>query len=342
MTSYRVQGLLAIGSSALALAACSVPDLNTNLRPDGPPEVLTMMTLSSRISDGGGVQLEYPSFCKADDTAVPTIIGLPDQSVFQVCPDPTDPNDPVTVSEVADADPQAWYIRVVFDELLDPNIETLTEIDADGNDTGNPCTATSITCNGHIAASHPFTLNCGAGALSDVAYDGYYAPNGNKVSWPPGPSLVVFPTDLASIPTGSECSLTMGNVITDKDGNTVPAAQQNDSAYKMKVAELAIVATSPEDASTGVDPATTVDITFNAVIDVASAGTTAVTIHDDTANADVTYTATASGPTISLTPDAALTVGDMFTVTIPSGSEFCDTAGGCTTLAADVTFGFGT
>jgi hypothetical protein len=339
MTSYRVQGLLAIGSSALALAACGTPDLNTDLRPDGDPEVLTVMVQTDQLSAFGGVPEERATFCKTGDDKVPTVVGLPDFSIAQVCPD----DHSMGVDEVADADPLAWLARVEFDELLDPSIETLVNMD------GGPCGPTDDGCVGHISAANPFTLTC-AGA--PVAYDGYYVPNGNNVSWPVGPNLTLIPSDYTVIPTGSECSLMINDNVVDKDGNSVPADQRGPYKFKVQVLQIAGCpdpgtdasgcTITPGDGETAVATDATIDITFNAAIDAASAGASAITLHDDTANTDIAFTASAAGPDLTLTPDAALPAGDSFTLTIHSADQFCDLAGGCMTPGADIVIGFST
>src|SRR6202042_2484260 len=91
------------------------------------------------------------------------------------------------LDEVTNADPSAWYVRIMFDELLDPNVETLvpnidpTTMMPDGTFTGT------------LANTLPVTLQCtdAAGAMQDVPYDGYYSPSGNALTNPLGPSLFI-------------------------------------------------------------------------------------------------------------------------------------------------------
>ena len=76
---------------------------------------------------------------------------------------------------------------------------------------------------GTLKNTLPVTLSCGG---SDVPYDGYYQPAGNKLTWPLGPSLFVQADDPTSVPTGTECTITLDpSVIKDKDGNPVPTDQ---------------------------------------------------------------------------------------------------------------------
>jgi len=333
MSGYRPKGLLAIGVGlALAASGCGEPDLNTNLRPEGAPEVLTVMVFSDQLSDFGGLQVELATYCKSGDEKVPTYLGLPDQSVLQVCPEPGTDDPPITM--VANADPSSWHVRVVFDELLDPDIEQLTDVA-----TGGDCTDTSDVCEGHIAAAHPFTLDCGAGA---VDYDGYYSPNGNNVSYPPGPGLVVAPNGFL-VATGSTCNVSLvADTVTDKDGTTVPADQLGPWSFQISL--LAILATDPEPVTApDPNPEEPVDftptITFNAPIDLASIDATDITL-TTSAGAPVAFTVTADGTSIVIDPDADLTVGETYTLTISGAAEFADIAGGANVVGEDIVLTF--
>ncbi len=331
MFSYRAQGLLAIGLGALGIS-CTTPDLATNLRPDGPPDVLAVVVRVDQMSANGGVPDEVATYCKLSDTMDPTFVGLPDFSVDNLCGDTKDmkPNDPVStqVPEVANADPLNWVARVMFDELLDPNIETLV---APG---GGQCTSTTDSCTGHLDQTKPFKLTC---AGVDVPYDGYYVPNGNNVSWPVGPNLTIFPVDYTSIATGSECSITINDNVKDKDGNSVPTEERG--PFKFKLTPLTITATDPPSgAPEAVDGSFTPTITFNANIDVNSVSASDVTLTDMN-NAAVPFTLSASGTTLTLTPNATLTAGT-YTVDIPAGATFSDVAGGTLTTSADTSVQF--
>src|SRR5690606_39027695 len=112
------------------------------------------------------------------DEKRPGLVGLPDFTTQQVCPETlADGVDPVD-----NAYPDGWYVRIMFDELLDPSIETLTEIlDANGEGTG--------TFRGSIRDANPVKLECQSvtnNAMVNVDYDGYYSPSGNRVTWPVG------------------------------------------------------------------------------------------------------------------------------------------------------------
>ncbi|HEY1814004.1 MAG TPA: hypothetical protein VGG74_16750 [Kofleriaceae bacterium] len=229
-----------------------------------------------RISIGEeapGSLIELATFCKtqgpndgakgAGDPQRPGVVLTGETYDLTVCP----ADDTMAVQPLTNVDPSTWYVRVQFDELLDPKIEDLVPItDANGNATG--------TSMGTLKNTQPVTLQCqssaatGNGAMVDIPYDGYYDPSGDSVSYPLGPSLVIQPSDPTLVATGSMCQITLKTNIKDKDGNQVPTDQLG--PYAWTVGTIAVTAISPMDGST-VDPiAAGVDLTFNAVIDPTS------------------------------------------------------------------------
>jgi hypothetical protein len=222
----RTHGVVATTLGVLALGACASPEQNTDLRPEGPPDVLAVLVMT----DAASQLSEHATYCKPDDPKRPSLVGLPDATTFQICPDDGSP-----AGEVKDAYPDGWYVRIMFDELLDPSIEELVDIDAE-------------TQSGTIANTHPVTLQCESltgGALTDVPYDGYYNPAGNNVTWPLGPSLVIKPNDPTLIATGTKCQVTINENVTDKDGNVVPMDQRG--PFKFEVAPITAIAIDPAD-----------------------------------------------------------------------------------------------
>ena len=191
MFAIRTHGVVAATLGVLAVGGCTDPAQSTDLRPEGPPDVLAVTVLS----DAATQLYETATYCKPNDPQRPSLVGLPDFTTLQVCP-----ADGSAVDEMTSAYPDGWYVRVMFDELLDPSIETLTEIvDEDGMGTG--------TYEGSIADSHPVTLECVSSVtktMTPVSYTGYYSPAGNRVTWPLGPSIVIKPNDPKSIATNTE------------------------------------------------------------------------------------------------------------------------------------------
>jgi hypothetical protein len=268
-------GAMAIAST-FAIGACGAGNQPSALRPDGPPEVLTvdLPAPDPRIASGEeapGSLIELAAFCKtqgpndgakgAGDPQRPSEVLTTEQYDLQVCPD----DDTQPAPALANVDPSTWYVRVQFDELLDPSIEDLVPVtDANGNPTGAQM--------GTLANTQPVTLQCqssmGNGALVDVPYDGYYDPSGDSVSYPLGPSLVIQPADPTLVATGSMCQITLKTNIKDKDENQVPADQLG--PYTWTIGTVAVTAIAPADMSM-VDPAAAgADVTFNAAIDPAS------------------------------------------------------------------------
>jgi hypothetical protein len=252
----RTRGVVWATVSVLGLSACSTPAQKTDLRPDGPPDLLAVLVMD----DAAFGLAESATYCKTGDDFRPGLVGTPDGVQHQICPDDLS----MDVPELTDANPSNWYVRLEFDELLDPNIEEL--VDITDPDTGMP---TGVQM-GTLKNTQPVTLQCqsvNGGTLVDVPYDGYYSPAGNKLTWPVGPSLVIVPSSPALVATQSECQVTLKDNITDKDGNKVPDGERG--PFKFKIAPVGIVAadTAPADGDM-VDPIDAgVDITFNTPID---------------------------------------------------------------------------
>lgn len=220
--------------ASVVLVGCGIPEQNTDLRPEGPPEVLAVLV----GTDPSAQLAESATYCAANDKLRPTSVGLPDFSFVQICDD--DPA--VEASMVTNAYPDGWYVRVMFDELLDPSVEELVEIE--DPDTGEP----TGTFYGTLANTQPVTLQCesvNGNGMVNVPYDGYYSPAGNSVTWPLGPSLVIQPLDPRVIATSSMCTVTLKDTIRDKSGELVPAAERG--PFQFKIAPLQIVAIAPAD-----------------------------------------------------------------------------------------------
>lgn len=230
MFAHRTIGVAAATLGVLILVACEAPDQNTDLRPEGPPEVLAVLVMS----DASFQLVETATYCKSGDELRPTLVGLPDFTTQQVCPDEGDP-EPVT-----NAYPDGWYVRIMFDELLDPSIEELTPVidAATGLETG------SFT--GSIAATRPVILQCRSvvnNQFVNVDYDGYYSPSGNRVTWPVGPSLVIKPNDPTLVATNTECQVTLTGSVLDKQGEAVPESQRG--PYTFSIAPITVLLMDP-------------------------------------------------------------------------------------------------
>lgn len=228
------RGIL-VATAVFAAGACDDPAQNTDLRPDGPPEVLAVLVMN----DAAGHLRETATYCAPNDNKRPGLVGLPDFTTTQVCDD-----DMATPADmVADAYPDGWYIRVMFDELLDPDVEELEEIKDPNTGEGTG------TYYGTLANTKPVKLECESvnGGMIEVEYDGYYSPSGNQVTWPLGPSLVIRPNHPELVATNKMCRVTLKDVIADKSGEKVPADQLG--PYAFQIAPITPIFIDPEDDS---------------------------------------------------------------------------------------------
>ncbi len=255
----RTQGFLAtvIGVAAAA-TACTNPAEPSDLR-GGPPDVLAVVVNShdSRPPCGGsnqatcsnapGQPIENATYCKTPDDKRPELVGTIDVTTLQVCPADANTN----ATEITDAffgitantqnaqgglvtPVSGWYARIMFANLLDPNIEDLipninpTTMQPDGTFTGT------------LANTQPITLTCGTTA---VQYDGYYSPSGNSLSYPVGPSLFIAPLDATAVPGGTECSIMVKSTVKNKAGITVPSSELG--PYKFKITQVSLTSSTP-------------------------------------------------------------------------------------------------
>jgi len=256
-TPMRPTTLGAAILGTLALGACEDPVADTDLRPEGDPEVLAVLVFNDTVNGA----IEAATYCKPNDVKRPGKVGIPAYGVAPIiCPLDVAEAQP----ELTDAWPDQWYVRIMFDELLDPEIETLEPIlDAMGNDTENKT--------GSLATTQPVSLQCRDvnNNLVDVDYDGYYSPSGNSVTWPLGPSLVIKPLDPTIVPVESECQVSIKEIVRDKDGNAVPTDQRG--PFKFKIAPVSVIGVSPS-AKGVIDPSVGgVELDFNVEIDSSAA-----------------------------------------------------------------------
>lgn len=235
MLVYRstVAGAIAVGA---LLVGCAAPDQPTDLRKDGPPSVTSVVVMTDLSTDadppaqstGASRLIETATYCRIGDEKRPGIVGLPNITTTQVCPD--DLTKAAVTDKTAEGVPPAWYLRVVFDELLNPDVEELLPIDPALPD--GPKYGTLIN-------TQPVGLKCEG---VDIDYDGYYAPNGNKVSWPLGPHLFILPLDPGAAKTGSTCEVTLGAMVTNKRGEKVA----NGASFTFKIAPMELRFSEPD------------------------------------------------------------------------------------------------
>jgi hypothetical protein len=264
MLACRFTIAMAVVLSAGVLPGCADPDLPTDLRKDGPPNVTAVMVMSDLRTgvDPGFPQgpldlsrlIETATHCRLNDEKRPGLVDLPTERTTQVCPD--DLRMPSLTEGTAEAAPPDWFVRIVFDKLLDPDVEDLVpQLDASGKPTG--------VMLGTLANTQPVTLTCNGSA---VPYGGYYVPNGNRVSWPLGPALYIQPLDPMSVPTGATCEVGIKDIVHNKQGASVPADQRS---FTFQIAPMRLRFSVPAPSSdnsdmTALDPATPVKFYWTA------------------------------------------------------------------------------
>jgi hypothetical protein len=239
--------LVARSTVTVAMAAgalfvgCGEPDLPTDLRKDGPPNVTAVTVMSDlrtsvdpdfpRGPSDLSRLLESATHCRIGDEKRPGLVDLPTLETTQVCPDDLRMASPTEGS--AEGAPPDWFVRIVFDKLLDPDVEDLVpQLDANMKPTG--------VVLGTLVNTQPVTLACNG---AEVPYDGYYVPNGNRVSWPLGPALFVGPLMPASVPTGATCEVGIKDIVHNKQGASVPADQRS---FTFKIAPMRLRFSVPD------------------------------------------------------------------------------------------------
>lgn len=271
---------------------------------------------------------ESATFCATGDEKRPGFVGTPFGPTI-LCPEDLSMSpDPVTDAGSGGAEPTSWYVRIMFDELLDPTIEDLLPV-------LDPATMEPTGLfTGSLASTQPVILSCGGQA---VEYDGYYSPSGNNVTWPVGPSLFIQPTTPQAVATSSTCTVELKENVVDKAGNPVPAAQRANN-YTWDIAALDFLASTPAPAKKvcssdametcdvaadcttvgdtcdfdlpkipKVNAAAPVVLTFNGFIDAATLLAAEVTISEQTTCADATG-AIARTAAIVIDPDDELSL----------------------------------
>jgi hypothetical protein len=224
MLDYRFTIAAAGAFMGTWLVGCGDPDLPTDLRRNGPPNVTAVMVMTDLEtaidpdSEKVGVidrYLEDATYCRLNDDKRPQLIGLQDGRTTTVC------SEDLTMKAMSDGAaagaPPVWFVRIVFDRLLDPSIEDLAPVlDQNGMPTGQSF--------GTLRRTQPVTLKCND---VDITYDGYYVPNGNKESWPPGPALFIQPLAPTDAPTGASCIVSIKDNVHSKTGESVPSDQRS-------------------------------------------------------------------------------------------------------------------
>lgn len=308
---YAQAFVLAMGTATLA--GCGDEGNESELDTAGAPRV-TAMTVST---DNG----EVAAYC----------VGPEADKISVVCLDATG-NYVFDSSQPVETAPTGWEVRLVFNELLDPDRAEELVVVQDPANPGQPLRDPygNPVLRGTLERSQPVTLTCND---APIAYDGYYNPSGNHLSLPPGPSLVV--RALGAAPTSATCQVEVvqgesaaGFGVFDKSGNPVSADERG--PFSFRTAALAITGVSPANALEGVQLDIAPLVAFNAPLDPDSLeadGLARVRLRtvDDGLDVEATL-AVENGSSVRLTPAAALAPETEYELVVFGGIE--DAAGG--------------
>jgi hypothetical protein len=310
--SRRVCAHAFVLAMTAAVAGCGDEELESELDTEGPPRV-TAVTVP--IDDMG---IEAPAYC-IDETA---------DKVSVIC---FDEMGNYVADEQVTTLPVGWQVRLVFNELLDPDrAEELVVVRDERDQYGNPIKR------GTLVRSQPVILTCNGTA---IAYDGYYNPSGNHLSTPPGPSLVIRPLEQA--PTSATCQVEVvqgesspGFGVFDKEGNPVDAAAKG--PFRFRTGPMAITGVSPGDAVAGVDLGVAPLVAFNVAIDPASVeagGVARVRLRTAADDAEIAAVLTVEGGnSVRLTPASPLAPMTEYELVLYGG--ITDSAGGAPLVPA--------
>jgi hypothetical protein len=165
------------------------------------------------------------------------------------------------------------------------------------------------------------SFDCGGPLYSSTPADGFYNPSGNQLIPVAqglagmGPALVI--TASQGLKTNSDCFLTVGSMVKDKQGTTVPALP---ATAVFHTETLAVLSSVPKDAATGVMTGSGVVLQFNALIKDTT--TTGLVLREKTGAvvvADATVTVADDDQSkITISHTAALKPNTTYEVVVPA------------------------
>lgn len=312
---------------AAGVGGCGSDESITDLKPEGPPEVLQVF-LNVRLADGNpAMALAYGEHPKWD-------------------PDLDGPKGPQT-EVIVNAEQK---IRVVVDELLDGNTLEIfkcacaagTCASGDdytddpalcGDDTATPANETGLWLDVDSTTSRqdgmpdeprlrPNIARISCGGLEWTNTDpaeGFYNPTGNQLVsqlfgakiWDSlGPAIVLTPI---SLPTGRSCSIAFADSVTDKQGEPIAMP-----SFTFQTEALKLLSSQPEDGETGVDrDLESISLTMNAPLNPATVNPTNVTISPAIAGA--TIGVSPDGTSVLIQVPARLDPNTRYTVELSTG-----------------------
>lgn len=337
----RMSYVLAFGLG-IALMGCSDDEVRSDLNTDGAPRVVTFNVVTESELAGGDPDKygpEEPTFCStnADDKLNPRYCN--GSSV--------DPVDDAVALPIGGAfalpSGGQWHMRIVLNELVDPDlVEDLLECDDTNRngicEDGEPTPVDDFDqprLFGSLAGTQPLTLTCGGQAIS---YDGWWDPSGSHLTEPPGPALFVFTLDYAA--TSSDCEVTLNS---DRLIDKEDIRMADNGPFDFSIAPMIIGGSDPANEATGTDPTASPRIFLNGLPEQDTLAAN-VTFTNADGGADPSFTATAVDNTIVL----ALADGTMllentdYTITVDVDGGSIEDIGGGKLTGDDATITFTT
>lgn len=271
-------GVAAIAGALVATTACNDVVRNTELEPDGPPEILQVF-VRERVENpddgsiGPGLRLafgDHPDVGEEDDHAVTDAIASTEQRIRIVVDELLLGN---TLEEVKCANEGTWSrvpVGTDPDDIKRCIGSDLSRCEAVCKDQGGVADVNEdLSVDETRLIDGVITLSCGGIAvpldreLIASPQRSFYSPSGNQLV-PAGalgfdglgPALVVVPAE--SLPTSSSCSLALAAEVTDKQGERPCAAGAagcvpgDMSGVTFTTEPLKVMATVPENGATDV------------------------------------------------------------------------------------------
>ena len=356
-----VRPSILVGSLAVGLLGCSAPASNTDLRPEGAPEILQVFA-TERVDGAAQLGLYYSG--NADYNAI-DVKGGATAGTGDGCGDDYNDNGDDCKVETAVADTTQKF-RIIFDELLNgssveafvcacngdmamcPNMVTASIDPSQCQD--NPNTSSNeagrwldVNNDGMPDKARLIkgiiSFDCGGPLYTSTEADGFYNPSGNQLIPVAqglaglGPALVI--TASQGLKTDSDCFITVGSAVKDKQGNDVPALP---ATAIFHTEALAVLTSEPKDAATGVKSNSGIVLQFDALIDEAS--TTGVILREKTgavAVADAVVAVAADDKTkVTISHATNLKLNTAYEVVVPATIK--DIWGGAAAAHPIITF----
>jgi Bacterial Ig-like domain len=353
----RVLPSMLVGSLAAGSFGCSAPASHTDLRPEGPPDVLQVF-VTERSEGATGLGLYYNA---NEEYAVDVTDGQ--GGAANGCGDVFDEqgDDCTVATAAANADQK---VRIIFDELLKGSSVEEFMCACNSGDKANCPNMVLSSTDPADCANNPdttadeqgrwlddnndgmpdkarlvdklVTFNCdGTDIYTTGPGDGFYNPSGNQLIPVAtqlaglGPALVII--NNGGLKTSADCSIKFGSAIIDKQGETVPALPATATFHTETLAPLKSVPAAGGEIAGFADNIT---VTFNAFL--ASADGIGIRVAGTTTLLPATVMLGMTADTVVINPTADLLPNTMYEVVIPA--TLADKYGGVIDAASTIAF----